>query len=77
MNPIELQDLRHDEAVHALQRAIEEDPSRSASHKALGVVLYEVLGRRAEGRPHLVRALELDPADRDAPRIRQLLAADR
>jgi O-antigen ligase/tetratricopeptide (TPR) repeat protein len=72
-----LREGRHDEAVHALQRAIEEDPSRSASHKALGVVLYEVLGRRAEGRPHLVRALELDPADRDAPRIRQLLAADR
>jgi Flp pilus assembly protein TadD len=66
-----------EEAVHALQRAVEEDPARAVSHKALGVVLYEMLGRREEGRPHLRRALELDPGDRDAPRIRQLLGADR
>jgi len=64
----------HEEAVHALGRALQEDPSRSASHKALGVVLFEVLGRRAAGEPHLRRALELNPNDRDAPRIRQLLA---
>lgn len=67
----------HEEAVHALRRATEEDPARAASHKALGVVLFEVLGRREEGRPHLRRALELDPTDGDAPRIRQLLAAPR
>lgn len=67
----------HEEAVHALGRALQEDPSRSASHKALGVVLFEVLGRRAAGEPHLRRALELDPNDRDAPRIRQLLDTDR
>lgn len=62
-----------EEALHALGRALEEDPSRAVSHKALGVVLFEVLGRREEGVPHLRRALALDPADRDAPRIRQLL----
>ncbi|HVR71160.1 MAG TPA: O-antigen ligase family protein [Vicinamibacteria bacterium] len=66
-----------EEAVHALRRALEEDPTRAASHKALGVVLFEVLGRRAEGEPHLRRALELDPSDRDAPRIRQLLDGGR
>jgi tetratricopeptide (TPR) repeat protein len=63
----------HEEAVHALGRAVEEDPARATSHKALGVVLFEVLGRRAEGEPHLRRALALAPTDRDAPRIRQLL----
>jgi tetratricopeptide (TPR) repeat protein len=63
-----------EEAAQALSRAVEVDPSRSASHKALGVVLFEVLGRRDEGAPHLRRALALDPTDRDAPRIRQLLS---
>jgi O-antigen ligase/tetratricopeptide (TPR) repeat protein len=62
-----------EEAVHALGRAVQQDPSRAASHKALGVVLFEVLGRRAEGEPHLRRALLLDPAGRDAARIRALL----
>jgi tetratricopeptide (TPR) repeat protein len=66
-----------EEAVHAFRRALEEDPLRSASHKALGVTLVEMLGRRAEGEPHLRRALELNPTDRDAPRIRQLLAQKR
>jgi tetratricopeptide (TPR) repeat protein len=64
---------RHEEAVHALRRALEEDPARAVSHKALGVVLHDVLGRREEGAVHLRRALELDPADRDAPRIRRML----
>jgi tetratricopeptide (TPR) repeat protein len=63
----------NEEAVHALRRAIEEDPARAVSHKALGVVLHDTLGRREEGLLHLRRALELNPGDKDAPRIVQML----
>jgi tetratricopeptide (TPR) repeat protein len=61
------------EAREALLRAIELDPSRAVSHKALGVLLSEIVGDRVEGARHLRRALDLDPNDRDAPRIRQIL----
>jgi tetratricopeptide (TPR) repeat protein/O-antigen ligase len=64
---------RHDEALLAFRRTLAVRPDRAVTHKALGVLLYEVLGRREEGAQHFRRALELAPADRDAPRMRALL----
>jgi Flp pilus assembly protein TadD len=63
----------YEKALISLRRAIEIDPSSAAAHKALGVVLFEILGRREEGRPHLERALALNPQIPDAERIRALL----
>jgi O-antigen ligase len=68
---------RHAEARAALEQAIGLDPGRSDSHKALGVLLFEVLGQPQAGAEHLRRALELRPQDRDAPRMRALLARAR
>ncbi len=62
------------EAEAALRAAITLAPDHALAHKALGVLLFDVLGRKDEGAPHLMRLLELAPQDRDAPHIRDLLA---
>jgi O-antigen ligase/Flp pilus assembly protein TadD len=66
---------RPGDAVPELQEAVRRKPDLAEAHKALGLALYEGLGRKEEGRVHVQRALELRPEDRDAPRMKQLLAA--
>lgn len=68
-----LQAGEYKEAREALERAIALQPDLAQAHKALGVLLAEVLGRKAEGIPHLRKALELDPEISDAERIRTIL----
>ncbi len=63
----------YERAVIAFRRAVDLDANSASAHKALGVVLFEMLGRREEGRPHLERALALSPQIQDAARIRALL----
>ena len=65
------------EAESALQRTLELEPDMALAHKALGVLLAQVLHRPAEGLPHLRRALELDPDISDAARMRQLLEREK
>jgi Flp pilus assembly protein TadD len=50
------------EAAQALERALSLDSDFAAAHSVLGSV-YDRMGRRAEGRVHLGRALEIEPDD--------------
>ncbi len=63
------------EAEQALGMALAVDPWSAATHKALGVLLAESLGRRREGVEHLRQALTLDPRIKDGERMRQIIAA--
>jgi tetratricopeptide (TPR) repeat protein len=69
-----LQQGAHTQAERALRAAVRLSPGSAVSHKALGVLLVDVLNRQDEGIPHLRRALELEPAGRDAPRLREIVA---
>lgn len=64
---------RIDDAVRTLRETLEEQPDSAMAHKMLGVLLFEHLGQKDEGRRHLGRALDLDPGISDAERMRQLL----
>jgi tetratricopeptide (TPR) repeat protein len=63
------------EAEEALGRALAIDPRSAATHKAMGVLLAESLGRRAEGVEHIRQALALDPRINDGERMRQMVDA--
>jgi tetratricopeptide (TPR) repeat protein len=60
-------------ALSWLTLALAVDPGSALAHKAVGVLLIERLGRIAEGREHVRRALEIDPGLPDAARLRTLL----
>ena len=60
---------RNQEAVLALERAIEIDPDRADAY-ALLTIAYIKTGRAEEGLRQLERALEIDP---DHPRAREIL----
>jgi len=61
------------EAEDALGRALAIDPQSAATHKVLGVLLAESLGRRREGVEHLRQALALEPTIKDSERMRQMV----
>ena len=61
------------EAEQALGEALVIDPHSAATHKVLGVLLAESLGRRREGVEHLRQALALDPGIKDSDRMRQMV----
>ncbi|HEV8254770.1 MAG TPA: O-antigen ligase family protein [Vicinamibacteria bacterium] len=65
------------EARSALERAVQLQPLSALAHKALGVLLVQVLRRPSEGLPHLRRALELDPRISDAEQIRRVLEREK
>lgn len=65
------------EAETSLQAALRIRPDMADAHKALGVLLVEALGRRGEGIEHLKEALRSAPGDRDAERMRALIAGPR
>jgi Flp pilus assembly protein TadD len=68
-----MRDGRPEEAQLDLLEALRRQPDLAEAHKALGLVLYQQLGRKDEARVHFRRALELRPGDRDAPRMKALL----
>lgn len=61
------------EAEEALGKALAIDPQSAATHKVLGVLLAESLGRRREGVEHLRQALALEPGIKDSERMRQMV----
>jgi len=72
-----IQQGAYGQAEEALGRAIALNPGSAPAHKALGVLLVDVLGRRDEGLPHLRKALELDPGIKDHERMQKIVDASR
>lgn len=60
------------DAEPLLAQAVEADPEFAAAHYELGM-LYVRLGDSPHAREHLERYLELEPAGKDAPTVKEML----
>ncbi len=65
---------QHAEAAEAFASAVARQPNCATAHKALGVVLFSLQGRREEGTRHLRQALALQGVV-DEEQVRRLLEA--
>jgi tetratricopeptide (TPR) repeat protein len=64
---------RFREAAAAFEAVLAQVPDHAAAHYELGVLEAGPLGNPAQAREHLRRALEAEPDDPRAARIREIL----
>jgi Tfp pilus assembly protein PilF/O-antigen ligase len=73
---LEMRNGEYSKAADALEMAVQLNPEWDLAHKNLGVVYLRFLGRKKQGREHLVKALKLNPEMKDADRIQEMINSE-